>query len=64
MSRITAKQVSPTLPIRAIDPWFELTIDQPELQIAFKIAERLFDPEQLHVVTTQLGGIAASEVGA
>ena len=46
------------------NPRFFLVVDRPDRKIAFEILERFFDLGELDVVTPQLGGVAAGEIGA
>ena len=46
------------------NPRFFLVVDRPDRKVAFEILERFFDLRELDVVTPQLGGIAAGEIGA
>ena len=47
-----------------VDPVFELVMDRAHREVALEIFERLFDVHELDVVTPQLGGLGAGEIGA
>ena len=46
------------------NPRFFLVVDRPDRKIALEILECFFDLRELDVVTPQLGGVAAGEIGA